>query len=431
MSTTAVIGAQWGDEGKGKIVDLLSEHADIVARYQGGPNAGHTVVVQNEELVLHQIPSGILWPHTTCIIGNGVVIDLRVLLEEMEMVKKRGFEVEGRLLISDRAHLILPYHRSLDEAREQSQGDHKIGTTGRGIGPAYMDKVGRVGIRVCELLEAEDLTDRVSQTVAAHNEVLRSVYHRDPISADEVVALCLRYAEMLKDTIIDTSVYLDEAIRAGKSILLEGAQGTMLDVDFGTYPFVTSSNPVAGGACTGLGLGPNKIDEIIGVVKAYTTRVGMGPFPTEFDPEFSEKVRQLGVEFGATTGRPRRCGWFDVVVVNHAVRVNGLTSLVITKLDVLDTLEDIKICTGYRYKGEILSHYPAGLKAQLEAEPVYETHPGWLTSTTTASEWEQLPANAQRYIMRISELTHTEISMISVGPNRSQTITANLKVIPS
>jgi adenylosuccinate synthase len=431
MSTTAVIGAQWGDEGKGKIVDLLSEHADIVARYQGGPNAGHTVVVQNEELVLHQIPSGILWPHTTCIIGNGVVIDLRVLLEEMEMVKKRGFDVEGRLLISDRAHLILPYHRSLDEAREQSQGVNKIGTTGRGIGPAYMDKVGRVGIRACELLEQDDLTDRVAQTVAAHNEVLRAVYHRDPISADEVVALCQRYAEMLKDTIVDTSVYLDEAIRAGKSILLEGAQGTMLDVDFGTYPFVTSSNPVAGGACTGLGIGPNKIDEIVGVVKAYTTRVGMGPFPTEFDPEFSEKVRQLGVEFGATTGRPRRCGWFDVVVVNHAVRVNGLTSLVITKLDVLDTLEEIKICTGYRYKGEILRHYPAGLKAQLEAEPVYETHPGWLTSTTAAGEWEQLPANAQRYIMRISELTHTEISMISVGPNRSQTITANLKVISS
>jgi adenylosuccinate synthase len=428
MSTTAVIGAQWGDEGKGKIVDLLSEHADIVARYQGGPNAGHTVVIKNEELVLHQIPSGILWPHTTCVIGNGVVIDLRVLLEEMEMVKKRGFKVEGRLFISDRAHLILPYHRLLDEAREQSQGENKIGTTGRGIGPAYMDKVGRIGIRTCELLEADDLSERVKQVVSEHNKVLRSVYQRDPVSTEEVISLCLKYAEILKDTIIDTSVVLDEAIRAGKSILLEGAQGTMLDVDFGTYPFVTSSNPAAGGACTGLGIGPNKIDEIIAVVKAYTTRVGMGPFPTEFNPEFSEKVRQLGVEFGATTGRPRRCGWFDAVVVNHAVRVNGLTSLVITKLDVLDTLEEIKICTGYRYKGEILPHYPAGLKAQLEAEPVYETHPGWLVSTTTAAEWEQLPTNAQRYIARISELTHTPIFMISVGPNRSQTITANLKI---
>lgn len=431
MSTTAVIGAQWGDEGKGKIVDLLSENADIVARYQGGPNAGHTVVVQNEELVLHQIPSGILWPHTTCIIGNGVVVDLRVLLEEIELVKTRGYAVDGRLFISDRAHLILPHHRSLDEAREQSQGANKIGTTGRGIGPAYMDKVGRVGIRACDLLEVDDLTHRVSQTVAAHNEVLQSVYHREPISADEVVSQCLRFAGLLKDTIIDTSVYLDQAIREGKFILLEGAQGTMLDVDFGTYPFVTSSNPIAGGACTGLGIGPNKIDEIIGVVKAYTTRVGMGPFPTEFNPEFSETVRQLGVEFGATTGRPRRCGWFDVVVVNHAVRVNGLTSLVITKLDVLDTIEEIKICTGYRYKGQLLTHYPAGIKAQLEAEPVYETHPGWLTSTTAAGEWEQLPENARRYIIRISELTNTEISMISVGPNRSQTITANLTVIPS
>lgn len=429
MSVTAVVGAQWGDEGKGKIVDLLSESADVVARYQGGPNAGHTVVVNDEEIVLHQIPSGILWPHTTCLIGNGVVIDLRVLLEEMEMVRRRGVSVAGRLFISERAHLILPHHRLLDEAREQQQGDKKIGTTGRGIGPAYVDKAGRIGIRACDLLDPEDLQERVMQAVAEHNEVLQNVYRRAPLDPAVVIEQCRGYAEKLSAGIVDTSVYLDEAIRSGKQVLLEGAQGTMLDVDFGTYPFVTSSNPIAGGACTGLGIGPRRIDEVIGIVKAYTTRVGMGPFPTEFDADFSEKIRQIGGEFGATTGRPRRCGWFDVVVVNHAVRVNGLTSLVITKLDVLDSLPEIKICIGYRHKGKILRHYPAGMRAQLDAEPIYETHPGWMTPTTSCTEWEQLPRNAQKYLMRLSELTGTMISMISVGPNRSQTITANLRAV--
>jgi len=427
MATTAIIGAQWGDEGKGKIVDLLSERADIVARYQGGPNAGHTVVVQNQEIVLHQIPSAILWPHTTCLIGNGVVIDPQVLLEEVTLVEKRGYKVKGRLFISDRAHLILPYHRLLDTAGEQNQGDKKIGTTGRGIGPAYMDKVGRLGIRICDLMDREELIERISAAVATHNQALVSIYHLNPLDADQVIQSCLSFAEQIGPMIIDTSVALYQAMNEGKSILLEGAQGTMLDVDFGTYPFVTSSNPTAGGACTGLGVAPNRIDEIVGVVKAYTTRVGMGPFPTEFDKEFSEKIRRIGSEFGATTGRPRRCGWFDAVVVRLAVRINGLTSLVITKLDVLDSLEEIKICTGYRYKEQLLEDYPPSLKVQIEAAPVYESFPGWMTDSTSATTWKELPEKAQNYLNRIKDVTGVPISMISVGPDRTQTIMLPLK----
>ncbi len=422
MPVIAVVGAQWGDEGKGKIVDLLSERVDIAARYQGGPNAGHTVVVGGEELVLHQIPSGILRPNTVCLIGNGVVIDLRVLLQEIELVKSRGVRVDGRLLISDRAHLILPYHRLLDQAREVASGEHKIGTTGRGIGPAYVDKVGRRGVRACELLEPDELRRHVKEIAEEHNRVLQAIYGQPPIDADEVVEACMADAEKLKDSVIDVSVYLDEALRAGKSVLLEGAQGMMLDVDYGTYPFVTSSNTGVGGACTGLGLSPKRIDVLIGVTKAYTTRVGMGPFPTEFDPEFSDHIRRIGGEFGATTGRPRRCGWFDAVVVNHAVRINGLTELVITKLDVLDSLDEIRICTAYRYQGKILTHYPASIKAQLEAEPIYETLPGWRSASTDCRTWKELPLNARRYVERIAELCNTKVSMVSVGPDRDQTI---------
>lgn len=422
MAVSIIVGAQWGDEGKGKIVDLLSESVDIVARYQGGPNAGHTVVVNNNEIILHQIPSGILWPHTTCLIGNGVVIDPRVFLDEMNFVQEQGIEVDGRLLISDRAHLILSYHRCLDAASEESQGAKKIGTTGRGIGPAYVDKVGRIGIRTCDLLNKQALTARISKTLAQHNRVLESVYQCEAVDETEIIEQCVEFADTVSEYIIDTSVYLQEARNAGKTILIEGAQGTMLDVDFGTYPFVTSSNPISGGACVGLGMGPNTIDDIIGIVKAYTTRVGMGPFPTEFDEEFSETVRKLGGEFGATTGRPRRCGWFDAVVVNHAVRVNGLTQLVITKLDVLDTLDDIKICTGYEHNGDVLKHYPANLDVQENVVPVLETHPGWQTSTSKARSWEDLPDNAKSYLNRMSELTGVPITIVSVGPNRAQTI---------
>ncbi len=422
MAVTIIVGAQWGDEGKGKIVDLLSENMDIVARYQGGPNAGHTVVVNNNEIILHQIPSGILWPHTTCVIGNGVVIDPNVFLDEMTFVKNQGINVDDRLLISDRAHLILAYHRCLDAASENSHGAKKIGTTGRGIGPSYMDKVGRMGIRTCDLLNKDELRARISNTLAQHNSVLESVYECAPQSETEIVDQCIAFADVVSDYIVDTSVFMNEAINSGKNILFEGAQGTMLDVDFGTYPFVTSSNPIAGGACVGLGVGPTKINEIIGIVKAYTTRVGMGPFPTEFDENFSAKIRKLGGEFGATTGRPRRCGWFDAVVVNHAVHVNGLTQLAITKLDVLDTLEEIKICTGYDYKGEILKHYPASLDAQENIKPVYETYPGWQVSTANARSWEELPEQAKSYLNRLNQLTGVPITIVSVGPNRAQTI---------
>lgn len=422
MAVSVIVGAQWGDEGKGKIVDLLSEKVDVVARYQGGPNAGHTVVVNGKEIVLHQIPSGILWPHTTCVIGNGVVIDPEVFMEELAFVQGQGIDVEGRLLISDRAHLILPYHRCLDGASEEQQGDKKIGTTGRGIGPAYMDKVGRIGVRACDVLDKAVLTERIHDTLASHNRMLETIYKCEPMKAQEIVDLCLTFANTVGDYITDTSVYIDKAIKDGKEILLEGAQGTMLDVDYGTYPFVTSSNPVAGGACIGVGIGPSKLDEIIGIVKAYTTRVGMGPFPTEFDEEFSEHVRQLGGEFGATTGRPRRCGWFDAVVVENAVRVNGLTMLVITKLDVLDTLEEISICTGYEYNGKTYSSYPADMKVQLGAKPILETHPGWMTSTSEAKSWEDLPEKAKSYLNRLSEVTGMKIGIISVGPDRNQTI---------
>ncbi len=422
MAVSVVVGAQWGDEGKGKIVDLLSEKVDIVARYQGGPNAGHTVVVNGKEIILHQIPSGILWPHTTCVIGNGVVIDPEVFMEELAFVQDQGIDTNGRLLISDRAHLILPYHRCLDSASEEQQGQKKIGTTGRGIGPAYIDKVGRVGVRTCDVLDKDQLVDRIENTLSAHNQVMESIYKCEPMKADEIVDLCLKFADTIGDYITDTSVFLDNAIKEGKEILLEGAQGTMLDVDYGTYPFVTSSNPTAGGACIGVGIGPTRIDEIIGIVKAYTTRVGMGPFPTEFDEKFSEHVRQLGGEFGATTGRPRRCGWFDAVVVENAVRVNGLTSLVITKLDVLDTLEEIKVCTGYEYDGTTYSHYPATINAQLGARPILESFPGWQSPTKDAKTWDDLPDNAQRYLNRLSELTGVKIGIVSVGPDRNQTI---------
>ncbi len=422
MSVSIVVGAQWGDEGKGKIVDLLSEKMDIVARYQGGPNAGHTVVVNDKQIILHQIPSGILWPHTACVIGNGVVVDPQVFLEEFNFVKNQGIDVSGRLFISDRAHLILPYHRKLDALTEEKKGVDKIGTTGRGIGPAYRDKVGRIGVRTCDLLDVDELRKKVESALNIHNQTLTLHHQAEPITTDEVIAACEPFREQVADCIIDTSVFLQQARESGKNILVEGAQGTMLDVDYGTYPFVTSSNPVSGGACIGLGIGPTHIDEIVGIVKAYTTRVGMGPFPTEFDADFSEHIRKLGGEFGATTGRARRCGWFDAVVVRHAVRINGLTFLVITKLDVLDTLEEIKVCTGYEIDGKIYDTYPATLKDQERAVPVLESHPGWQTSTAKAKTWDELPANAQKYLNRLSDLTGTPISLVSVGPERNQTI---------
>ena len=342
MAVTIIVGAQWGDEGKGKIVDILSENVDIVARYQGGPNAGHTVVIDKEEIILHQIPSGILRPHAICVIGNGVVIDPVVLLEEIELLKGKGIDVTGRLLISHRAQLIMPYHKLLDASKENDKDVVKIGTTGRGIGPAYVDKYDRTGIRIVDLLDSTTLREKLLNNINAKNKVLHHIYKKEKIETEKIISDYIEFDKLIDEYVTDISVYLNNAINDGKNLLLEGAQGTLLDIDFGTYPFVTSSNPIAGGACVGLGIGPTKIDNVIGIVKAYTTRVGMGPFPTEFDEDFSEKVRKLGGEYGATTGRPRRCGWFDAVIARHAVQVNGLTSLVITKLDVLDTLEEIK-----------------------------------------------------------------------------------------
>ncbi len=422
MSVTIIIGAQWGDEGKGKIVDLLSAKADVVARYQGGPNAGHTVVIDEEEIVLHQIPSGILHPHTRCIIGNGVVIDPIILMEEVDFVKSKGCQVDGRFFISHRAHLIMPYHKLLDTTREAAEGAAKIGTTGRGIGPAYVDKYDRCGIRIVDLLDRSSLADKLLKNLESKNKVLQRIYDRDSMDTEKIIQDYLEFDRRIDAYVKDTSLLINRAIDAGEEVLIEGAQGTMLDVDFGTYPYVTSSNPIAGGACTGLGIGPTRIDKVLGVVKAYTTRVGMGPMPTEFDERFGDHMRKLGGEYGATTGRPRRCGWFDAVVVRMAAMINGLTHLAITKLDVLDTLPEIKICTAYRYQGRVMENYPAELWIQEQLEPLYESHPGWLCSTQEARSFDELPENARNYLRRISELTATPISLISVGSKRSQTI---------
>lgn len=422
MSVTIILGAQWGDEGKGKIVDLLSARADVVARYQGGPNAGHTVVIDEEEIVLHQIPSGMLHPHTRCIIGNGVVIDPVILMEEVDFLKSKGFQVDGRLFISHRAHLIMPYHKLLDTTREAAEGAARIGTTGRGIGPAYVDKFDRCGIRIVDLLDRTTLADKLLKNLESKNKVLRRIYDRDSMDTEKIIQDYLEFDRRIDAYVKDTTVLINRAIDAGDEVLIEGAQGTMLDIDFGTYPYVTSSNPIAGGACTGLGIGPTRINTVLGVVKAYTTRVGMGPMPTEFDQEFGNRMRELGGEYGATTGRPRRCGWFDAVVVRLAAMVNGLTHLAITKLDVLDSLEEIRICTGYRYQGRLLDHYPAELWIQEQLEPVYESHPGWQTSTQSARTFAELPTAAQNYVRRLSELTNTPVSIVSVGSKRSQTI---------
>ncbi len=422
MAVTIIVGAQWGDEGKGKIVDLLSAKAGVVARYQGGPNAGHTVVVDEEEIVLHQIPSGILHPHTRCIIGNGVVIDPVILMEEVAFLESRGITVAGRLFISHRAHLIMPYHKKLDTAREAAQGAAKIGTTGRGIGPSYVDKYDRCGIRIVDLLDRNGLREKLIANIESKNKVLERIYDGESLDADQIIQDYVAFDQRIDAFVKDTTVYLNRAIDAGEEVLIEGAQGTMLDVDFGTYPYVTSSNPIAGGACTGLGVGPTRIDKVLGVVKAYTTRVGMGPFPTEFGVEFGDKMRQLGGEYGATTGRPRRCGWFDAVIVRLAAMVNGLTHLAITKMDVLDTLPEIQICTGYRYQGRTLEHYPAELWIQEHLEPVYETHPGWLCSTREARHFSDLPKAAQRYLRRIEELTRVPIAIVSIGSKRNQTL---------
>lgn len=421
MPAVVVVGTQWGDEGKGKIVDVLSEEADLIVRYQGGHNAGHTVVINNEKFILHLIPSGILHKNKLCIIGNGVVIEPGALLEEIEGLKRRGIEVEDNLLVSKNAHLIMPYHILLDTHTER-RTKVKIGTTGRGIGPAYTHKAQRMGIRVVDLLEPEVFREKLESVLDEMNFILRERYHLEALDPEEIFHTYMEYAERLKGYITDTEIIVNEQLKEGKRLLLEGAQGTLLDVDHGTYPFVTSSNPVAGGACVGAGIGPTKITSVLGVVKAYTTRVGEGPFPTELKDELGELLRRRGGEFGATTGRPRRCGWLDTVTLKHSVRVNGITGLVITKLDILDELDTVKICTAYRYGGRIYEEMPKEYGIFSSCEPVYIEMKGWREKTTGIRDYKSLPENAKAYLKKIEDILGVPIVMISTGQRREELI---------
>jgi adenylosuccinate synthase len=420
MASIVIVGAQWGDEGKGKIVDLLTQYADIVVRFQGGNNAGHTIVLKGEKFVFHLMPSGILYQDKKCMIGNGVVLDPAVLIEEILEIRRRGyFKDDSQLMISEETHLILPYHRKIDVARERI---FKIGTTGRGIGPAYEDKVARCGIRVVDLLDEKVFRKKLEQNLFQKNIYLVEVLREKGFEFSEILDEYLYFREQIGKYVKDTSLVLYEEIRRGKNILFEGAQGALLDVDHGTYPYVTASNTVAGNACAGSGIGPTMIDSVIGVAKAYTTRVGEGPFPTELKDEVGEKIRERGGEYGATTGRPRRCGWFDAVVVNHSIRINGINRVAITKLDVLNDFERIKICAAYRLNGKVYHHVPSNLEMLKQSEPVYEELDGWKSEIKGAKTFLDLPANAQRYIRRIEELIHTKVAMISVGSERTETI---------
>ena len=414
-----VVGAQWGDEGKGKIVDVLAERADLVVRYQGGANAGHTVVKGEDEFVLHQIPSGILHTNTRCVIGNGVVLDPETLVSEMDSLRERGIDLADRLIVSDRAHLVLPYHKVLDRASEKRQ---KIGTTGRGIGPTYEDKIGRRGIRAGDLRSLESTRERLARLVERVNRVLQVLEVEERVSLEEHETFVERMAHHLLPLVGDTSLLTFTALEEGRRVLLEGAQGALLDVDHGTYPFVTSSNTTAGGAAVGAGIGPTAIDAVLGVVKAYTTRVGNGPLPTETDGDDSARLRELGSEFGATTGRPRRCGWFDAVVVRYAARINGLTDLAVTKLDVLDTLPQIPVCTGYSVGGERIDHLPAGADVLESVEPEFEILDGWCRPTGDARRMADLPPQARAYLDRIVDLVQIPIAYVSVGTRRDQII---------
>ncbi|MBC7342087.1 MAG: adenylosuccinate synthase [Clostridia bacterium] len=420
MSTLVVVGAQWGDEGKGKITDYLAEQAELVVRYQGGNNAGHTVVVDKREFKLHHIPSGILYPGKTCIIGNGVVINPRVLFQELDNLHACGVDTSG-LRISDIAHVILPYHLELDSAQEERRGAGSIGTTQKGIGPAYVDKVHRSGLRVIDLVEG-DFRQRLETAIAEKNEELVRLYGREPLDAGAIIDEYADWAGKLRPLVTDTSLLINQAIDAGKKVLFEGAQGTLLDIDHGTYPFVTSSSPVAGGACTGAGVGPTRIDRVMGVAKAYTTRVGAGPFPTELTDGVGEIMRREGREFGTTTGRPRRCGWPDAVLLRYAARLNGMEYLALTKLDVLDGLREIKVAVAYRYQGQVISEFPHSPAVLAQCQPIYETLPGWEADLTQVRRQEDLPREAVAFIERLEELSGTKIALLSVGPEREQTI---------
>lgn len=420
MSSVVVVGTQWGDEGKGKITDFLSENAEVIARYQGGNNAGHTIRFDGETYKLHLIPSGIFYKDKICVIGNGMVVDPKALVKELAYLHDKGITTDN-LRISNRAHVILPYHLKLDEVEEESKGDNKIGTTKKGIGPAYMDKAARIGIRVADLLDKEIFEEKLDRNLKEKNRLLERIYETEGFKLEDILEEYYEYGQQIKHYVVDTSVVLNDALDEGRRVLFEGAQGVMLDIDQGTYPFVTSSNPVAGGVTIGSGVGPTKIKHVVGVCKAYTTRVGDGPFPTELDNEIGHQIREVGREYGTTTGRARRVGWFDSVVVRHARRVSGITDLSLNSIDVLTGIDTLKICVAYQYKGKVIEEFPASLKVLAECEPVYEELPGWKEDITGCKSLDDLPVNARHYLERVAQLTGIPLSIFSVGPDRSQT----------
>jgi len=421
MAVRVVVGTQWGDEGKGKYIDMLAKDSDLVIRYSGGNNAGHTIVADGVKYAMHLIPSGILHRGKVCIIGNGVVVDPAVLLKEIEELAQKGISTD-RLLISDRAHVIMPYHKLLDELQEGQRGSGNLGTTKRGIGPAYSDKTERCGIRMCDFIDKDQFELKVRENLLIKNQIIEKVYGGNGLDADAIIDEYSRYAELLKEYVTDVNSIIGDAIQEGRNILLEGAQATFLDLDFGTYPFVTSSNPVAGGVCTGAGIGPTYINEIYGVLKAYTSRVGTGPFPTEQSNEIGDTIRELGWEYGTTTGRPRRCGWLDTVMIRYAARINGLTALAINHVDTIGKLGKVKLCTAYRKDDIVIRHFPASLKELAKCEPIYEEFEGWNEDISSIRRFDDLPANARKYLKRIEELVGVKIALIGVGKDREQTI---------
>ena len=420
MTSVVVVGTQWGDEGKGKITDFLSANAEVIARYQGGDNAGHTIVIDGKKFKLHLIPSGIFFPEKISVIGNGVVINPKSLVKELAYLHEEGVTTDS-LRISDRAHVILPYHIELDRLQEESKGDNKIGTTIKGIGPAYMDKAARVGIRIADLLDRDVFAERLRINLEEKNRQFTKLYEAEALSFDDIFEEYYEYGQQIKQYVTDTSVILNDALDNGKRVLFEGAQGVMLDIDQGTYPFVTSSNPVAGGVTIGSGVGPSKIDKVVGVCKAYTSRVGDGPFPTELFDEVGDRIREVGHEYGTTTGRPRRVGWFDSVVMRHSRRVSGITNLSLNSIDVLSGLDIVKICVAYDLDGERIDHYPASLEQLKRCKPIYEELPGWSEDITGVRHLDELPENARNYVRRVGELVGVRISTFSVGPDRDQT----------
>ncbi|MDB5083690.1 MAG: adenylosuccinate synthase [Bacilli bacterium] len=421
LSTVVVVGTQWGDEGKGKITDFLAESAQVVARYQGGNNAGHTIKINGKTFKLHLIPSGIFYSDKLCVIGNGMVVNPGALINEIQYLEDQGVSTHN-LRISDRAHLVMPYHIRLDELEEVSRGEQKIGTTGKGIGPAYMDKAARIGIRMVDLIDEEELYRKLQLVMAQKNDLLVKLFGAEPFDFQKVFEQYREYGQRLSSYITDTSIVLNQAIDVGQHVLFEGAQASMLDIDQGTYPYVTSSSPVAGGVCIGSGVGPTKIDKVVGVVKSYTTRVGDGPFPTELLNDIGNHIREVGQEYGTTTGRPRRVGWFDALVIRHAKRVSGLDGIAITRLDILTGLDELKICTGYKVDGEVLSEFPTSLSKLAKCEPIYETLPGWREDLTDVRTLNELPDAAKKYINRICEVSGVPLAIFSIGPGREQTV---------